>query len=45
MFCFSESHGATLNSCLHTNAKAPNNTFYKVAGQIGVYGLMVIVIN
>ncbi|WAR24310.1 ASX-like protein [Mya arenaria] len=33
-------HGASLNSCLHANAKAPNNAFYKVAGQIGVYGLM-----
>ncbi|KAH3699087.1 polycomb protein Asx-like [Dreissena polymorpha] len=32
--------GASLNSCLHANAKGPNNTFYKVAGQIGVYGLM-----
>ena len=41
-FCFSNvSPGASLNSCLHVNAKGPDNLFYKVAGQIGVYGLMV----
>lgn len=32
---------ACLNSCLHANARGPSNTFYKVAGHIGMYGLMV----
>lgn len=31
---------ACLNSCLHANAKGPGNIFYKVAGRIGIYGLM-----
>lgn len=31
---------ACLNSCLHANAKGPGNLFYKVAGRIGIYGLM-----
>lgn len=31
---------ACLNSCLHANARGPSNTFYKVAGHIGMYGLM-----
>lgn len=31
---------ACLNSCLHANAKGPGCLFYKVAGRIGVYGLM-----
>ena len=32
---------ACLNSCLHANAKGSGCLFYKVAGRIGVYGLMV----
>ncbi|XP_053394409.1 polycomb protein Asx-like isoform X2 [Mercenaria mercenaria] len=31
---------ACLNSCLHANARGPSNIFYKVAGHIGMYGLM-----
>ncbi|KAL4236341.1 putative Polycomb group protein asxl2 [Mactra antiquata] len=31
---------ACLNSCLHAHSRTPGNTFYKVAGQIGIYGLM-----
>ena len=30
-----------LNSCLHANSRGTDCMFYKVAGKVGVYGLMV----